>query len=109
MPTRGRHADDDQADEQRDARARQHARQDVAPQLVEPEPVRAGGPFEPQRQLLAAGSNGTTTGPTTRRPAPRSSTIAAPNPASFVADPSGSSDAVDEVGEQVHADVGHAR
>ena len=34
-----RHADHDQADQQRDARAEQHARQDVAPQLVEAEPV----------------------------------------------------------------------
>ena len=52
MPIDRRHADDDEADQQRDARAREHAREDVAPQLVEAEPVRAGRPFEPQRQLL---------------------------------------------------------
>ena len=47
-----RHADDRQADEKRDARAGEHAREDVAAELVETERMRRRRPREPQRQFL---------------------------------------------------------
>src|SRR5688572_30914652 len=49
------HADDDEPDEQRDAGADQHARENVAPKLIEAEPVPDARPFEAQRELLIGG------------------------------------------------------
>ena len=60
-----RDTDNDQADEQRDPRTGKHSRQDVATQLVETEPVRAGGPSRRNASSCADGSLGTSTGPTT--------------------------------------------
>ena len=47
-----RHRHDREADQQRDARARQQAREDVAAELVEAERMREARPLEPARQLL---------------------------------------------------------
>ena len=52
IPIGRRDADDDQADQQRDAGARQHSRKDVAPQLVEAEPVRHRWPLQTKREFL---------------------------------------------------------
>ena len=52
------------ADQERDPTARQHSGKNVPPQLVEPEPMEPAGTFEPERQVLSAGSDGTSHGPT---------------------------------------------
>ena len=71
--------DDGQADEERDARAGEHAREDVASELVEAERMRAGRTRPAAaRSSCAAGSNGVSTGPTQRRERGAAMTIAAP-------------------------------
>src|SRR6185295_1168064 len=47
-----RHAHDDETDKKRNARAREHAREDVAAELVEAERMRGRRADEPHRQLL---------------------------------------------------------
>jgi hypothetical protein len=49
---RGGDSHDDQADEQRDPGAYEDAREDIAPKLVEAEPVAGTRPLEPQREFL---------------------------------------------------------
>ncbi len=67
MPTARRDADDDEPDQQRDARAREDAREDVAPELVETEPVRRRRPVEPQRQFLVGWRERASDGPSDGR------------------------------------------
>ena len=101
-----RDADHDEADEKRDARAGEHAREDVAAQLVEAERMRAASD-RPSRSgsSCAAGSNGVSAGPAIAASAATSDDGGADlqqHPRrSLIADPR-IEQAVREIGQQVH-------
>ena len=96
---------DHDADDERDAGAGEHARENVAPQLVEAEPVRRRRTIQPTRELLRHRIE-------RRRARVRMSgeqrstirTMAAPT--LLIADPR-IDEPVEQIGDEVHADVGH--